>query len=119
VSARTSPPKQTEPPSRIIRLKGDPAAELGMVSARDAKSAIERAAAECELQQWPRADETPEGAVPGAPVEGGERNASITGRFLMVGVLVLVLLIIIDQKNYDGRYTSAASDVIKRTLSRF
>ena len=37
----------------------------------------------------------------------------------MVGVLVLVLLIIIDQKNYDGRYASATSDMIKRTLSSF
>jgi hypothetical protein len=37
----------------------------------------------------------------------------------LIGIFVLVLLIIIDQKHYHGQYTSAASQVIKRTLSSF
>ena len=72
------------------------------------------------LELRPRADVGGrEGAVPEELVEGEETSPSITGRFLLVGVLVLALLIIIDQKNYDGRYTSATSDVIKRTFSSF
>jgi hypothetical protein len=38
---------------------------------------------------------------------------------MMTGILALVMLITIDQANYHGRYTSAASHVIKRTLSSF
>jgi hypothetical protein len=40
-------------------------------------------------------------------------------RLWMIAILVLVLLIIIDQTRYHGQYTSAASPVIKRTLSSF
>jgi hypothetical protein len=73
-----------------------------------------------KLELRPRADvQGREGAVPEALVEGGETSPSITGRLLMVGVLVLALLIIIDQKNYDGRYVSATSDMIKRMLSSY
>jgi hypothetical protein len=73
-----------------------------------------------KLELRPRADvQGREGAVPGALVEGGETSPSITGRFLMVGILVLVLLIIIDQKNYEGRYVAATSDMIKGMLSSY
>jgi hypothetical protein len=73
-----------------------------------------------KLELRPRADvQGREGAVREALVEGGETSPGITGRLLMVGVLVLALLIIIDQKNYDGRYVSATSDMIKRMLSSY
>jgi hypothetical protein len=36
---------------------------------------------------------------------------------LLIGILVLVLLVMIDQTRYHGQYTSAASQVIKRSLS--
>jgi hypothetical protein len=36
---------------------------------------------------------------------------------LLIGILVLVVLVMIDQTRYRGQYTSAASSVIKRTLS--